>query len=470
MAVLRYDMHWPDEHFQTLEPAAKIVYGYGLMSWEWLEGFRSWIMPAVFVPLLFVLKIFGVTGGLIPILGSRVFFAVASLALIWGLDRLQMKLGFSRLTRWLSAVWISFSISMLLWAPATLSDTWIAYLWWGLLPFVLSALERKRGFLAGFLASLPFLFRFQAGFLGAVLGLLVFSHKNLRSQTLPVFLGGLTNILIYGLVDWVTLGAPWGSLVRQLTEGIKKSEFYGVSPWWDYLRRVPEDLGWATCGVAIALIACASALRFLRESRRPALDPVKKMTLEAVFLPVFIYAVIHSLIPHKETRFVFVFYPAIFMGIAMAVESLTAPLPGRWKNLEILHPIIQVLLIISISLGSLFALKDRPLYLTSVDTAGLLDQIYREEKTSPVTVDPTREPCVLFVENNWSFTRGSLGMGRQFAGIDRNFDQLETADLVKCKWVIARPSTFPMVENRSRGSGRKFELVTEAFSGFALYR
>jgi hypothetical protein len=51
---------------------------------------------------------------------------------------------------------MSFSITLLLWAPATLSDTWTAAIWWGLLPWVWRALDQNRGYLAGFLASLPF--------------------------------------------------------------------------------------------------------------------------------------------------------------------------------------------------------------------------------------------------------------------------------------------------------------------------
>src|SRR5271157_4049627 len=36
----------PDEIFQTLEPAHRLVYGYGVTTWEWREGIRSWVLPA----------------------------------------------------------------------------------------------------------------------------------------------------------------------------------------------------------------------------------------------------------------------------------------------------------------------------------------------------------------------------------------------------------------------------------------
>ena len=34
-----------DEVYQTLEPAHRLVYGYGVIPWEWRTGIRSWILP-----------------------------------------------------------------------------------------------------------------------------------------------------------------------------------------------------------------------------------------------------------------------------------------------------------------------------------------------------------------------------------------------------------------------------------------
>jgi phosphatidylinositol glycan class B len=31
----------PDEIFQTQEPAHRLAYGYGVVSWEWRDGVRS---------------------------------------------------------------------------------------------------------------------------------------------------------------------------------------------------------------------------------------------------------------------------------------------------------------------------------------------------------------------------------------------------------------------------------------------
>ncbi|HEX8822710.1 MAG TPA: hypothetical protein VF794_22475, partial [Archangium sp.] len=39
-------IYWPDEVFQSLEPAHRLVFGYGLKAWEFIEGARNWALPA----------------------------------------------------------------------------------------------------------------------------------------------------------------------------------------------------------------------------------------------------------------------------------------------------------------------------------------------------------------------------------------------------------------------------------------
>ena len=35
-------IYWPDEIHQSLEPAHRLVFGYGLIAWEFIEGARNW--------------------------------------------------------------------------------------------------------------------------------------------------------------------------------------------------------------------------------------------------------------------------------------------------------------------------------------------------------------------------------------------------------------------------------------------
>ncbi|MGB7267017.1 MAG: hypothetical protein WBC92_15990, partial [Terracidiphilus sp.] len=37
-AILRPNVLYPDEIFETLEPAHRLAFGYGILSWEWMES------------------------------------------------------------------------------------------------------------------------------------------------------------------------------------------------------------------------------------------------------------------------------------------------------------------------------------------------------------------------------------------------------------------------------------------------
>jgi GPI mannosyltransferase 3 len=49
----------PDEYYQSLEPAWKLVFGYGERTWEWTEGIRGFLHPSVFALAWALLKILG---------------------------------------------------------------------------------------------------------------------------------------------------------------------------------------------------------------------------------------------------------------------------------------------------------------------------------------------------------------------------------------------------------------------------
>src|SRR5262245_19927879 len=70
-AIVHLDMVWADEHYQTLEPASTLVFDFGWKSWEWKEGARSWFVPALYVPVLWLCKAVGIEGGPVAIILCR---------------------------------------------------------------------------------------------------------------------------------------------------------------------------------------------------------------------------------------------------------------------------------------------------------------------------------------------------------------------------------------------------------------
>src|ERR1700722_17105526 len=51
----------PDEFWQSLEPAHRLVFGYGYLTWEWRKesAIRSWLFPLIFALPYKVLQLLG---------------------------------------------------------------------------------------------------------------------------------------------------------------------------------------------------------------------------------------------------------------------------------------------------------------------------------------------------------------------------------------------------------------------------
>src|SRR5665811_210921 len=63
-ALFDHSIYWPDEIFQTLEPAHHLAFGHGLMAWEFRDGARSWALPGAYAGLFEIASALGATSAL----------------------------------------------------------------------------------------------------------------------------------------------------------------------------------------------------------------------------------------------------------------------------------------------------------------------------------------------------------------------------------------------------------------------
>src|SRR5258706_4929444 len=59
VANFQPNMIWADEIYQVVEPAHRLVYGTGLIAWEYVVGMRSWIFPGAIAAVLWLGRLFG---------------------------------------------------------------------------------------------------------------------------------------------------------------------------------------------------------------------------------------------------------------------------------------------------------------------------------------------------------------------------------------------------------------------------
>jgi hypothetical protein len=317
VAHSQHNLIWADEVFQVLEPAHRLVYGNGLVAWEWVVGMRSWLFPGAIASMLWLGRPFGPNPAMemVPV---QLFLVAASLipvvtAYRWG-ERLKDVWG-GLLVGGFVALWVD----LIYIAPHPLADVIAGDVLMGGLYAALPLTTRPsltRLAIAGALFGLTFALRMQLG--PALLVATIFACGRAWRSWLAVILGGGAVLLVSGGLDWVTLGTPFQSIWLNFWLNVVKgvSNDFGVMPP-AYFAAMPLTI-WGLVALPILFQFAMGARRF------PALFAV----VIAVFLT-------QSLFAHKEWRFIFpALAPLITLCGIGAVEEIKdlEPLLGRLRS------------------------------------------------------------------------------------------------------------------------------------------
>jgi hypothetical protein len=306
-------MWWPDEYYQALEPAHRAVFGYGWQAWEFIDGARHWTLPGFVAGVLwFASKLH------LPLIATVEVVCVAiHSATIVAISVLAQRLGASRWSSALSAVVFAVMGLAVFMAPRTMGEGLSA------LPvtvaLALCVKPSRRGLIiAGVLLTLAVGLRLQNGLfcLGA---LALVWRRGSRREAGVLFAVLLAGALAYGLVDLFTWGSFFHSAmvyVRfNLIEG--RASSFGTAPPWHYVTSLITAEG-ATV-IPLVLLSLA-AMR-----RTPDLAWV-----------IIVFLAVHSLIPHKELRFVFPILPLLAAHAAVGFDLVKPQVQGAVLFLALL--------------------------------------------------------------------------------------------------------------------------------------
>ncbi len=284
-------IHHPDEIFQTLEPANRLLHGVGFVSWEFVWGIRSWLFPALLAAVMWIGALVD-QSPLVPIHAVAIVLSLLSLVIVacaylWG-SKASGTLG-AVISGLIAAAWpdlVYFGSRPLTEVIAT--DFLVAgvYLGHGQAEHA----TRKRILACGFLLGFAFVFRFH---LAPAIGLVALTivGRDWRARWQPMLLGGAVPAAIAGILDWVTWGMPFQSIWLNFSLNVitNVSSEYSVSPWFQYARLLTNY--WP--GI-IALLVLSIPLG----ARQAPIAVAAALVIVAS----------HSAIGHKEYRFI---YPAI---------------------------------------------------------------------------------------------------------------------------------------------------------------
>jgi hypothetical protein len=288
---------WPDEVFQSLEPAHRAVFGYGIIPWEFRVGTRSWILPGAIAGVMRAASVFSSgTGYLALIAAALTFLSLAPVVSAFVIARRDHGVGPAVVAAVACAGWFE----LVFFAPKALTEVAAGNLLvpaLALLPAPQGAVSPRRSAAAGVLLGLVVALRIQLA--PAVLVAAAWAcRREARARWRPLIGGMVPVLLAAGLLDAFTWSYAFHSYARSiwvnLVEG--RSRMYGVQSPDAYLRMIAAVWSWAL----VPLLALAA----VGTRRRPGM----------LVAAVAVFAT-HSVLAHKEYRFV---YPAIVLVVVLA--------------------------------------------------------------------------------------------------------------------------------------------------------
>lgn len=297
-AQLPDDSAYPDDLFQMLEPAHRLVFGYGYVAWEFIVGIRNWLLPSLVALLL---RGFVATGLDQPEAYGPAITGVAvllSLTPIEAARRTAQLVGGNR-AGVLAAAGAAIYPPLIFAAQKITPEILAGYALAGALIFALRTDRRSAaisGVLCGIVAGLRI--HYMPALLAIAWFILVRRDRNPVGVVWAVG-AGAASFSLFGFADWITWGVPFVSYLRAIEVNI----FYGVAAQFGVM---PAHYYVAVFPFGIALIVLA------------ALDWKRTKWF---LIPVAIILFTHSMIGHKEPRFVFAIHTLTVAAIAVPLSD-----------------------------------------------------------------------------------------------------------------------------------------------------
>jgi phosphatidylinositol glycan class B len=331
-----------DETMQYFEQGHRLAFGSGVVPWEFADGIRSWLLPGLIAlamrgaawvnddPMLYV--------GIVRALCAVLSMVIVAVGLRAG-ERVSGRMG-AIVTGGFCAIWFD----LVYFAPAVMNEVIAAHCAIAGLYLAGGQRSTRRLFWTGALFGAAVCLRYQYG--PAIALAAAWQYRRHPTCWRWLFLGASAVLLPFsGVLDAITWGAAfqsiWLNFIRNALQGVATA--IGTEPADYYLRYLV--IGLAPLPLMLGL-AAVGATRF------PALAIAALATLA-----------MHSLLPHKEVRFIYLTIAAApiliglgashilhimaqrygqrastvgacsFLAFAAAVSWFiaTGPLAGRWE-------------------------------------------------------------------------------------------------------------------------------------------
>jgi GPI mannosyltransferase 3 len=311
--ALRLVMAWrsehvahPDEVIQYLEQAHRLVYGYGIVPWEYRFARRNWLLPGTLAGLLEALRLLGLDRPTAYIPAVKGLFAVVSVSLVYAANAIGRNLYGVR-AGLIAATLVAFWYELVDLSPRAMPEVLATYALVAALALATGPCAARRMAAAGLLLGVGVALRLQYAPCAAAVWVVCGIGWGWRRAVIAAA-AGAPIVALAGVLDLVTWGAPfasyYNSVVLDVVYGV--SAEFGTSPWFYYAVSL-----WIASRGIYAAAAAYGVLAWRRSW--PIL-----LVLAALLVP-------HALIAHKEYRFTLLAVPLLLLLASAAIAAA-----GQW--------------------------------------------------------------------------------------------------------------------------------------------
>ena len=388
---------WPDEIFQSLEQAHRVVFGRGVLPWEFRDATRSWLFPGALAVIMKSVSV--VSAQPTAYLGAiATVLSVLSLAPVWVAFRTGQR-AFGLRGAIIAAATCALWYELVYFAPKALGEVVAGNVL--VIGVMFADRIRRTNRFAG-PGPARSLVRWCAGLLALVAAMriqlapaagicfLMAMWRLPRGQQLEAVVVATAVVLAIGLLDWVTWSYPFQSFVENFRVNIieGKSHHFGVAPWYAYFAAY-RDL-WGALGIAVIGLAVIGAVRV------PFYGLISLVIIAT-----------HVPIAHKEYRFLYPALELVIVLVGLGLATIVARVEqARTANLAAIGAVV-IVLAMSLSLANRY---DDPGDHFGFGVAKHVDSLWRERRgtlvgTKVLGEDPS--VCgVALVGVHWSNTGG----------------------------------------------------------------
>jgi phosphatidylinositol glycan class B len=302
----------PDEIFQYLEQGHRITFGYGYIPWEYRFGIRSWVIPGFISAWLSMFRSLHVDHPSIYIPFIKTLFCIFSVSLVYSAYVIGRNLASETAGR-LAAIFACVWWELIYFAHKPTPEVLATYCLIGALACVVRQ-GKPWSIVSGLLCGLALALRFQYAPAILIVGL----YACLIWKTRDILKSASAFLLVIGtagFVDYVTWGSFFASYYNNylFNKVNNVSTLFGTKPAYYYAVAI---------AVTSAGIFCITGLLSLARLR----------TTWLLLACVGSIVVSHSLLPHKEYRFVLAVIPLLLILTAIVASGRVSIYVERSKS------------------------------------------------------------------------------------------------------------------------------------------